>query len=589
MASRPAPMIAWVAAVLVLLAACTPADPPAQPSQVYEEGGSARWYRGNLHTHTLWSDGNELPEAVVDWYRNNGYHFLAITEHDLAPGDEGWVAASRRPATMAGLDGSLAPERRDGDHVEELRLKPLHELQTTFDAPGRFLLLPGEEISDAVGPVSVHVNAVNLATTIQPARAASVDATIAADFAAIAAQAKTEGRDILAQLNHPNFTYSITAEHLMRLPGVAFFEAYNGHPLSNNPGDGLRMSTESAWDVALAWRLDVLGLPMLYATATDDSHHYQPGGDASPGRGWIEVLSPALSPDALFDAMREGRFYASTGVRLKRIVATADRMEVEVEPEAGTQYTIEFIGTRRGFDTTATPPASATDRPIYASHRYDPKIGSVLSRQQGTSAIHRFDDDDLYVRARITATRAHHDPSQPLQFAQAWVQPIVGPAGHAPSRRDLAPPAPPPPALHRGITRRFQALDKDEATRWLSRPRIPCSVDTLSDARGISWPAYPSRGSAAFSGWIADPGTGRVPGSFAIVLEGARHYMVEDGPGRRRVDVANHFGNPAFEAAGFHASFELADVAAGEYRIWLLGFDRGNATVCDSGKTLQVE
>lgn len=583
---RTASMIACLA--MALLGACTPTDPPAHASQVYETGTDARWYRGNLHTHTLWSDGNEIPEAVVDRYRANGYHFLAITEHNIVADKERWVAASRRPADMPTRAVRFAPERRQNGRKAELRLKPFAELQAIFAAPGRFLLLDSEEISDAVGPVSVHINAINLSATIDPAREASVEETIKADFASVARQARASQNKALVQLNHPNFTYSITAEHLMRLPGTAFFEVYNGHPLSNNPGDGMRPSTERLWDIALAWRLDVLGLPMLYGTATDDSHHYQPGGDAPPGRGWVDVLAEELTPDALFDAMRSGRFYASTGIRLKRIVATADRLDIEIEPEADVRYAIEFIGTRKGFDPATTLPRSATGRPIYASHRYSSDIGVVFSRQQGTRATYRFRPDDLYVRARITATRPHPAPSQPLQSVQAWVQPVIGPAGQAPSQPDLQPPAPPLPSLHQGITRRFQTLPGEEAALLLSSSRIPCSVDSLSDAFGISWPVYRVQGSAAFSGWIADPGTGRVPDSFAIVLEGVQRYIAEDGPGRRRPDVADHFGNHKLEGAGFHSGFEFANVVRGEYRIWLVGFMQGKPKACDSGKTLRV-
>ncbi|MFO0064709.1 MAG: hypothetical protein ACK523_01980, partial [Pirellulaceae bacterium] len=34
-----------------------PADPPA------------RWWKGNLHTHSFWSDGNDFPEMISEWYR----------------------------------------------------------------------------------------------------------------------------------------------------------------------------------------------------------------------------------------------------------------------------------------------------------------------------------------------------------------------------------------------------------------------------------------------------------------------------------------------------------------------------------------
>jgi hypothetical protein len=44
-----------------------------------EEG---RWFRGNLHAHTTSSDGKLSPEEVVDLYRDAGYEFIAVTDHD---------------------------------------------------------------------------------------------------------------------------------------------------------------------------------------------------------------------------------------------------------------------------------------------------------------------------------------------------------------------------------------------------------------------------------------------------------------------------------------------------------------------------
>lgn len=578
-----------IAAIILLVAtvACTRDDPPATAAQTLQARNGLSWYRGNLHAHTLWSDGDDFPGPVVERYRQLGHQFLALTEHDALAQGERWLLPGEHPGAARALQ-----RLRPGSPVDAavpVRLQRHDELASAHDTPGRFLLLQGEEISDAVGPVSVHLNAIHLPTLVQPARRDTVEATIVADIAAAAAAGRAAGQDVLVQLNHPNFTYSITAEHLMQLPGTAFFEVYNGHPLSNNPGDGLRPSTERLWDIALAWRLDVLGLPLLYGTATDDSHHSQPDGDAPPGRGWIEVLSDSLAPAALFEAMRKGRFYASTGVRLQRIVATDDRLEVDVDAEPGVDYVIEFIGTRRGFDAHAASPVSATGRPMYASHRYHDDIGRVFARHASRRATYRFHQDDLYVRARITATRAHPAPSQPRQFMQAWVQPVVGPAGRTPSRPTVRPPPPPPPSLHQGITRRFEAMRDGEAASLQAAARIPCAIDALGDGHGIAFPAYPARGSLSVNGWIADPGNGRVPGSFALVLDGARDYLVEDGPGRRRPDVAAHFDEAGLEQAGFQAAYELPGVAAGEYRIWVVGFDAGTPRACDSGKTVRVQ
>ena len=39
-------------------------------------GSELRWWKGNLHDHTLWSDGDDYPEMVAAWYKDHGYHFL---------------------------------------------------------------------------------------------------------------------------------------------------------------------------------------------------------------------------------------------------------------------------------------------------------------------------------------------------------------------------------------------------------------------------------------------------------------------------------------------------------------------------------
>lgn len=46
-------------------------------------GGSGPWLRGNLHTHTNYSDGKLTPEETVALYADAGYDFLALTDHDV--------------------------------------------------------------------------------------------------------------------------------------------------------------------------------------------------------------------------------------------------------------------------------------------------------------------------------------------------------------------------------------------------------------------------------------------------------------------------------------------------------------------------
>ena len=55
-----------------------------------------KWFKGNLHTHTYWSDGDAFPEMVLDWYKSNGYQFVALSEHNIIANVEKWKKIPRR-------------------------------------------------------------------------------------------------------------------------------------------------------------------------------------------------------------------------------------------------------------------------------------------------------------------------------------------------------------------------------------------------------------------------------------------------------------------------------------------------------------
>lgn len=48
---------------------------------MYTDRNGARWYKGNLHTHTTESDGWKSPAEAIELYRSRGYDFIAITDH----------------------------------------------------------------------------------------------------------------------------------------------------------------------------------------------------------------------------------------------------------------------------------------------------------------------------------------------------------------------------------------------------------------------------------------------------------------------------------------------------------------------------
>src|SRR5210317_647979 len=54
------------------------------------------WWKGNTHTHTFWSDGQDYPEMVAAWYKDNGYNFLTLSDHNLLSQGQRWTEINQR-------------------------------------------------------------------------------------------------------------------------------------------------------------------------------------------------------------------------------------------------------------------------------------------------------------------------------------------------------------------------------------------------------------------------------------------------------------------------------------------------------------
>lgn len=426
------------ASALLLLRQGSFLEPAGQ--RVLAADNGLRWYRGNLHTHTLWSDGDDYPEMVALWYKEHGYDFLCFTDHNTLLDRERWIDTENSKGGETALTKLRAQfpqgwiEERPGENgKKEIRLKNFDEISARFAEPGKYLLIQGEEISDRFEKRPVHMNATNVREVIQPRGGDSIYEVMQRNTDALVAQRERTGQPMLIHLNHPNFGYAVTAEDLMRVRGENFFEVYNGHPTVYNSGDKHRASAERIWDIVLTQRITELKLPLMYGLGTDDGHNYHkiPSRASEPGRGWVMVLASELTPAALIDAMERGRFYASSGVQLDRVTTSSERIDIRVQPEDGVEYAIDFIGTRRGFNPASEPVADDEGKPIVTTRRYSDDIGRVLHSVKGTGAAYEFTPDDLYVRARITSTKMHPNPSEPGEFERAWTQPARGPAGPA--------------------------------------------------------------------------------------------------------------------------------------------------------------
>lgn len=391
-----------------------------------------KFWKGNLHTHSFWSDGDDFPEMIADWYKRHNYDFLAISDHNVLAEGERWLDITpdkgvREVALKkyAARFGTQWVERREQEGKAQVRLKPLAEFRSLLEEPGRFLLIPAEEVTHKYAKAPVHMNAINLRDVVAPINGDSVSETIRVNHRNVFDQNKRTKDALLVSLNHPNFGWGVRAEDLAPVEELRFFEVYNGHPGVRNYGDDVHVSCEKMWDIVLALRLGKLRLPPIFGLATDDAHGYHTFGfgKVNPGRGWVMIRAPHLSAEAVVRAMKAGDFYASSGVTLKDIRRDKNRLIVSIKAEKDVTYLTQLIVTMRDTPLTAEPRLDAQKQPVTGV--YSAEVGKVVAEVKGPEATYEFTGKELYVRAKVISSRPHPNPFQKGDVEMAWIQPVA--------------------------------------------------------------------------------------------------------------------------------------------------------------------
>ena len=394
------------------------------------------YWKGNLHTHSLWSDGNDYPDMIADWYKTHGYQFLALTEHNLLAEGEKWIAPKKaegnRGKALEKYMNRFGPkwvEKKMVDGKEMVRLKTLAECKKLHEEQGKFLFVPAEEITHKFAKFPIHMNALNVNKAIKPVDGSGIRETMTVNLRNLEEQSKKSGSTTVGFLNHPNFQQSIPAEEIAMCSEVRFFEVHNGHSGVRNYGGDSFPSCEKIWDVALALRLGKLKMPLVYGLATDDSHDYLDIGlgKTNPGRGWVMVRSRQLDPESLMQAMHKGDFYSSTGVVLEDVNSQDGELVIKIKSEPGVSYRTEFITTFADASLDGTPVVDKDGKPVVVTKNYAGKIGVIAKDSSEAIARYKFTGRELYVRAKVVSSKLHPNPYQKGDFETAWTQPVVPP------------------------------------------------------------------------------------------------------------------------------------------------------------------
>lgn len=234
------------------------------------------FYRGNLHAHSTHSDGEWDPAKVIGQYRQNGYDFVAITDHCM---------------------------ERYGYAITDTRAFRSDDFTTLIGAE----LHPGRIESGSPW----HLLAVGLPLDFETHRTDDTGASVAR-------RALDAGAFVAAP--HPNW-YALTVADFETLGMAHAVECYNGV----SDGDSDRGYSWQFIDMLLH-RGHRVG-----AIATDDLHARADVNDFM--RGWVQVKAQSLSPDALLRALKAGHYYASTGAQLVHVeLHGRDRLYVACSP-----------------------------------------------------------------------------------------------------------------------------------------------------------------------------------------------------------------------------------------------------------------
>ena len=159
--------------------------PVLGPPRFAETLDVGTFQRGNIHTHSKWSDGDRPPKDVYAWYRTHGYQFLALTDHDN-------------------------------------RVSP--ETFKLLEKKG-FVIIAGEEVTMNVGDKPVHVNGLCTQKTIGGGRFPTKRAALVHAVESIHAQGGS------ALVNHPNFGWALGIDDVREARGAELLEIWSGHPL----------------------------------------------------------------------------------------------------------------------------------------------------------------------------------------------------------------------------------------------------------------------------------------------------------------------------------------------------------------------
>ncbi|HIX72702.1 MAG TPA: PHP domain-containing protein [Candidatus Anaerobutyricum stercoripullorum] len=235
------------------------------------------WYKGNIHCHTTDSDGMLTPDEVVRLYKDAGYQFLAISDHNI-----------------------FSDYRSRFDCEDFIILPAMEASAVLYRDENKKALLKVHHIHGILGNKQMQKEAEKgLFTHLQ--RYPEWEYFGNWDGAEVAQKLQDElaARGCLTIYNHPVWS-RVREDEFIHTKGLTALEIYNY---------GTVNESATGYD-ALRWDVMLQNGSRIYATASDDNHNREV--EDSLG-GYIVVKAEELSHEAMIQAILTGNYYSSSG------------------------------------------------------------------------------------------------------------------------------------------------------------------------------------------------------------------------------------------------------------------------------------
>ena len=249
---------------------------------IFLQDKNAVFLKGNLHSHSTFSDGKLTPEEMKEAYKSHGYDFLAVTDHDVYA---------------------------DTRHLTD----------------DQFTMIQGFELwgNNYSNDKDIHVHFLwdDKIEGIEPGQVLHLPERTGKACQAFSYEMREKGAYVM--LNHPHWS-------MLTSPEVGDENPYHAVEIINYGTEWL----ENTGDSSVFWTEMLYRGQKLWGGGGDDNHNGHPLDSlySDSFGGFTVVKARDRSPKAIIEALKTGSFYTSTGPAIYDFYVEDDEVHVVTSP-----------------------------------------------------------------------------------------------------------------------------------------------------------------------------------------------------------------------------------------------------------------